>query len=130
MLRPGGALLAYVTLATDRLEPREAEELAAGAAVRRESFDPGRVEAAAGEAGLALRSVDRLGSEWRERMIEDEKWDVASDLLRLARLRRREAELVERYGAAAVEAAAVGPTWGIYQLLGKLCPTVYVWQRA
>jgi len=130
VLRPGGALLAYVTLATDRLEPREAEELAACAAVRPESFDAGRVEAAASEAGLALRSVDRLGSEWREQMIEDEKWDVAGDVLRLARLRRREAELVEQYGTAAVDAAAGGLMWGIYQLLGKLCPTVYVWQRA
>jgi SAM-dependent methyltransferase len=130
VLRPGGALLVYVTLATDRLEPREAEQLAAGAALRAESFDAARVEAAASEAGLALRSVDRLGSEWRERMIEDGTWDVAGDLLKLARLRRREAEIVERYGAAAVEAAAEGLTWGIYQLLGKLCPTVYVWQRA
>jgi tetrahydromethanopterin S-methyltransferase subunit B len=33
-------------------------------------------------------------------------------------------------GAAAVEAAAGGLTRGIYQLLGKLCPTDYVWQRA
>jgi SAM-dependent methyltransferase len=130
VLQPGGAVLAYVTLATDRLEPREEEEIAACVAVRRESFDAAIVEAAAREAGLVLRSVDRLGSEWRERMIEDERWDVARDLLRLARLRRREAELVEQYGTAAVEAAVGGLTWGIYQLIGKLCPTVYVWQRA
>ncbi len=63
VLQSGGALLAYVTLSTERLEPRE------------------------------------------------------------------RAELVERYGEAAVAAARGGLLWGIYQLLGKLCPTVYVWDR-
>jgi SAM-dependent methyltransferase len=129
VLRPGGMLLAYVTVATDRLDEREADELVAALALHRESLEPGRLETAAGEAGLALRSIDRLGSEWRERMIEEEKWDVAQDLLRLARLRRREADLAQRFGHTAVRAAAYGLTWGIYQLLGKLCPTVYVWER-
>jgi SAM-dependent methyltransferase len=129
VLRPGGALLAYVTLATDRLDPREAEELVAALALRRDSIERTRLEAAAVEAGFVLRSVELLGSEWRERMIEDEKWDVGQDLLHVARLRRQEPELVERYGATAVDAAAYGLSWGAYQLLGKLCPTVYVWDR-
>ena len=32
-----------------------------------------------------------------------------------------------RYGAPAVDAVWGGLVWGLYQLLGKLCPTVYVW---
>jgi hypothetical protein len=52
-----------------------------------------------------------------------------ADLLRLARLRRCEDALAERYGPEPVAAATGGLLWGIYQLLGKLCPTVYVWQR-
>jgi SAM-dependent methyltransferase len=130
VLRPGGVLLAYVTVATNSLEPREADELVAALALQRSSFDRERLESAARNTGFVTRAVDRLGSEWRERMIEDETWDPAQDLLAIARLRRRESELVDRYGAPAVDAAAYGLTWGIYQLLGKLCPTVYVWERS
>ncbi len=71
----------------------------------------------------------RVGPEWRERRIEDRSWSPADDLLRIARLSRRREQLEAEYGAAAVEAAAGGLAWGIYQLLGKLCPTVYVWER-
>ena len=119
VLRPGGALLAYVTLATDRLEPRERAELVGAMAIR--TFDAETLEQAAADAGFTLRSVDRLGSEWRERMVEDETWDAGDDLLEIARLRRG--------GYAGAEADAVwgGLVWGVYQMLGKLCPTVYVW---
>jgi SAM-dependent methyltransferase len=125
VLRPGGALIAYVTLATERLEPRERAELADAAAIA--SFDAAAIEGAADAAGLACRSVDRLGSEWRERMIEEGTWQPAQDLLQLARLTR--GDFAERYGEAAVAAARGGLLWGIYQLLGKLCPTVYIWER-
>src|SRR5205085_10225927 len=46
VLRPGGALLAYVTVATERLEPREAEELVAALALRRGSLEIETLEAA------------------------------------------------------------------------------------
>ncbi|HEX4323983.1 MAG TPA: hypothetical protein VHZ77_05050, partial [Gaiellaceae bacterium] len=87
------------------------------------------LEAAAEAAGLALHSIDALASEWRERWIEDEIWDPGQDLLALARLDRRRDALVERYGTFAVEAARNGLLWGIYQLLGKLRPAAYVWER-
>lgn len=121
VLRPGGALLAYVTLATERLEPRERAELVDAIAIR--TFDADPLEAAAEAAGLRLRSADRIGSEWRERMIEDGTWDAGEDLLHVARLRRG--------GLTGPSAAAAwgGLVWGVYQLLGKTCPTVYVWER-
>lgn len=127
VLRPGGAMVAYVTLATDRLEPRERSELVAATALQ--SFDAGTVEDAAADAGLVVRSRETLGSEWRERMIEDGSWAPADDLLQIARVRRRRGEYVARYGDGAVDAALGGLLWGIYQLLGKLHPTVYVWER-
>lgn len=129
VLKPRGALVAYVTLATERLEPRETEALVASMALDRDSLEAEHVERAAAGAGLVARSREQLGSEWRERMLEDGAWDGAGDLLRLARLRRHEAELVERFGSAPVAAVAGGITWGVYQLLGKLMPTVYVWER-
>ncbi|MGH2935614.1 MAG: class I SAM-dependent methyltransferase [Gaiellaceae bacterium] len=121
VLRPGGAMLAYVTLATDRLEPRERAELVEAAAIR--TIDADDVESAARDAGLELRSLEPIGSEWRERMIEDGTWDAGGALLQLARLRRG------GFTGANAEAAWGGLVWGVYQLLGKLRPTVYLWEK-
>jgi hypothetical protein len=62
-------------------------------------------------------------------MIEDGSWNPADDLLRLSRLHRREPELLEQHGATRVAAYAAARRWGVYQLLGKLCPTIYLWRR-
>jgi len=121
VLKPGGAMLAYVTLATDRLEPKERAELVDATAI--ETFDADVLERAAVAAGLEQRSVDRLGSEWRESMLEQGSWDAGKDLLHLARLRRGDFDGVH------ADAAWAGLVWGIYQLLGKTCPTVYVWSK-
>ena len=129
VLRAGGRMIAYVTLATELLEPRERADLVAAAAVASESFEPHTIESAAAEAGLTEVAVERIGGEWRERMIEDGSWDAAETLLGLSRLRRREPALGETYGEAAVAAYRGGQLWGIYQLIGKLCPTIYVWER-
>jgi SAM-dependent methyltransferase len=129
VLRPGGRMLAYVTLATELLEEREANALFSAVAVRPQSVDGATVEAAAADAGLRLLSTTELGGEWRERMVEDGTWNAGEDLLRLSRLRRREAEVVAGHGARRVSAYVGGKLWGIYQLLGKLCPTVYLWSR-
>jgi SAM-dependent methyltransferase len=129
VLRPGGRMLAYVTCATDGLEPRERKALFDGLAIVPESVDPEVIERIAAAKGLTLVSRTDLGGEWRERMIEDGSWDPGSDLLRLSRLRRRAPELVDRYGEARVASYEAGRRWGIYQLLGKLCPTIYDWRR-
>ena len=123
-------MVAYVTLATDRLEAKEAAEVAASAAIVPESLSAAGIEAAAAGAGLVTRRVEPIGSEWRERMIEDGDLDTATGLLSIARIDRRRSELVERFGAEAVDIARNGFVWGVYQMLGKLCPTVYVWERS
>ena len=127
VLAPGGQMVAYVTFATDLLEPAEAAFLSHALALR--NLDPARLEAAAADAGLGLDRVVPIDGEWRERMIEDGEWDAGDTLLHLSRLRRREPELAARHGRAAVEAYVAGALWGVYQLLGKLRPTVYVWER-
>lgn len=128
VLRPGGAAVVYVTVPTELLEPREAARLAGSCALT--GFTAAGVEEAARAAGLTLRSVDRLGTEWREAMAETGTWDVAADVLALARLERRRGGLAAQHGEAAVDAAWGGLVWGLYQVLGKLCPTVYVWTRS
>lgn len=129
VLRPGGAMVAYVTLATERLAPGESAEVAAAAAIVPESFTAAGIEAAAAASGLVTRRVERLGPEWRERMLEDGDWDATRTLLAIARIDRRRSELVERFGAEAVDIARNGFVWTVFQILGKLCPTVYVWER-
>jgi len=129
ILRPGGHMLAYVTCATETLEQREAVELFDPLAIVPESTDASVVESRAESAGLTLVSTTRLGGEWRERMIEDGSWSPTDELIRLSRLHRGGPELVRRYGSARVAAYAAGRRWGVYQLLGKLCPTIYVWRR-
>jgi SAM-dependent methyltransferase len=122
VLKPGGRMLAYVTVATDLLEPHEAAWLADAAALA--TLDGARIEAAAAAAGLELDEQVVLAGEWRERMIEDGEWDANDALLRLSRLRRGGAT------GADAESYAADKVWPVYQLLGTLCPTVYVWRRS
>jgi SAM-dependent methyltransferase len=117
VLKPGGRMVAYVTLATGLLEPRERAWLSDAIALV--NLDADRLEAAA--SALTLEQKIELGSEWREQMIEDGEWDANDALLRFARMRRL------GIGNPADGADLV---WGIYQLLGKTCPTVYVWSKA
>jgi SAM-dependent methyltransferase len=121
VLKRGGKMIAYVTLATDLLEAREAAWLTDACALR--NLDPDRLERAAAAVGLAPTEKLEIGGEWRERMIEDGEWDPADAQLRVSRLRRR------GESGAEAEATAADNVWGVYQLLGKLCPTVYVWEQ-
>jgi SAM-dependent methyltransferase len=123
ILKPGGQMLAYVTCATELLEPREAAWLFEAVAIVPESTDAAVIEARAADAGLKLVSKTNLGGEWRERMLEDGTWSANDALLQLSRLRRSDADLDDPRVAAYV----ADKTWGVYQLLGKTCPTVYLW---
>jgi hypothetical protein len=119
-------MLAYVTCATDKLEPREAVWLFDAVAVVPESTKPESIERHAANAGLTLEAKTELGGEWRERMLQDATWSANDALLRLSRLRRSGANLDD----PRIAAYAADKVWGIYQLLGKTCPTVYVWRRS
>jgi ubiquinone/menaquinone biosynthesis C-methylase UbiE len=129
VLSPGSRMLVYQTFATELLEPREAERLYAAVAIVPENMSRSHFETTARDAGFAIASVDEIDSEWREHWLETGNSKTVDQLLRAARLRRREPEVVERYGRARYEAALGGSIWGVYQLLGKLCPTVYVLAR-
>ena len=126
ILKPTGKMLAYVTCATEALEPREAARLFDAVAIVPESTQPDAIERHAANAGLTLEAKTELGGEWRERMLEEETWSASEALLQLSRLRRSGADLDD----PRVAAYAADKTWGVYQLLGKLCPTVYVWRRS
>jgi ubiquinone/menaquinone biosynthesis C-methylase UbiE len=129
VLRPGGGMLVYQTFATDLCEPGEARRLWSATAVVPENMSRSYFEQNAAAAGFEIIAVDEIDSEWRESWLEAGDRHTVDLLLRAARLRRREAELVARYGRDRYEAALGGAVWGVYQLLGKLCPTVYVLEK-
>jgi sarcosine/dimethylglycine N-methyltransferase len=129
VLRPGGRMLVYQTFATDACEPNEAQRLWSATAIVPENMSRSYFEQTAREAGFEISAVDEIDSEWRECWLETGDRRTIDDLLRAARLRRRETELVARYGRDSYEAALADSLWGVYQLLGKLCPTVYVLEK-
>ena len=130
VLRRGGGMLVYQTFAAPALHAEEAARLYAATAQQPQSMSPDAFERAATTADLEIVEKDVVETEWRERMLEDGGWNGSEDLLAIARLRRRETDLVAQYGRAQYEAVLGGLLWGIYQILGKFQPTVYLLRRA
>jgi ubiquinone/menaquinone biosynthesis C-methylase UbiE len=129
VLTTGGRMLVYQTFATDRLEAQEAQRLYAALSIVSTNMAPAYFEATAAASGFVILEREPMDSEWREYWLEQGKTWAVEDLLTLARLRRREQSLVERFGRVRYEATYADALWGIYQMLGKLCPTVYLLEK-
>jgi cyclopropane fatty-acyl-phospholipid synthase-like methyltransferase len=129
VLAPGGRMLVYQTFATDLLEAQEAQRLFASMAIVPANMEPAYFETTAHAAGFTILERDGIDSEWREHWLENGKLWAVEDLLTIARLRRQEQALVTRFGRARYEATYGGCLWGIYQMLGKLRPTIYLLER-
>lgn len=130
VLKPGGHMLIYQTFATELLEPQEAARLYPPLVIVPQNMAHPYVEQALEQAGLHIVSTDIIASEWRERWEEDGTRTTSQQLLTLARLRRNRAQLVGMLGLAAYEVELANCHWGVYQMLGKLCPRVYVARKA
>lgn len=129
VLKPGAPMFVFIALATDGCEPKEADRLWDSMAIVPENMQPEYLESCIRAAGFEIAAVERIDSERRELLIEKGEADVSGTLLRLARMRRREEELVQRYGRPLYEATYGGSLWGIYQMLGKLCPWEYLLRK-
>jgi len=129
VLKPGSPMFVFVTLATDRCEPKEAARLWASMAIVPENMQSDYLEGCARAAGFEIAARERIDSERRERRLEAGETGMLSALLRLARMRRRDEELVRRYGRPLYEATYGSDLWGVYQMLGKLCPIEYVLRK-
>lgn len=126
VLKPGGRMLVYQTFATPALEGREAARIYAAIAIVAQNMGEDFFQASAQAAGLSITGREVVSSEWRERWAEEGSTALQDDLLALARMRRSEPALVARYGRDQYEATYAGCLWGIYQMLGKLQPTIYL----
>jgi SAM-dependent methyltransferase len=128
VLKRDGRMLIYTVFATDLLEPGEAAMISGPLGSDPANLDEESMEAAFERAGLVVERKDVIGTEWRE-YEEERTRPVSRDLLRLARLRRTRAEIVEEYGQDLYDRAQASLHWLTYLFLGKLQPTMYVLER-
>jgi len=129
VLRAGGQMVVFQTLATELMEPREGARLCAALAIVPENMACDRFERLAEEAGFRITRRELQGSESREYALEQGSLSFNTTLLRLCRMRRLEPELVRDYGREYYEAAYHSEAWGIYQALGKLFNYLHVLEK-
>jgi SAM-dependent methyltransferase len=129
VLRPGGTAVIYQMTATDWLTPAESARLWPPLGVYASSVNPQRFEAAIAAGGLRIGQCIRLGGEWRERDEEDGGGRTCRQLLHVSRLLRNRPAYQERFGADAYDAMLGNCLWGVYQMIGKLSPRVYLLRR-
>lgn len=129
VLRPGGTAVIYQMTATDWLTPAEAARLWPPGGIYASSVDPRHFEAAITAAGLVIRQCIELHGEWRERAEEDGRGLSSRQLLWVSRLLRNRPAYENRFGTDAYEAMLTDSLWGVYQMIGKLNPRLYVLSR-
>lgn len=129
VLRPGGWMLVYQTFATALLEPPEAARLYLPLAIIPANMSPAYFEEVTRRAGFQLMEKDLIGSEWREAWEEDGTHTTSIQLLHLARLRRQRNAYIAALGRTLYEVELANCYWGVYQMLGKLCPTCYLLRK-
>jgi ubiquinone/menaquinone biosynthesis C-methylase UbiE len=128
VLKPAGAMLVYTTVATERMEPKEAACLYASFGLVPESMNESTVEAAFRAAEFQMHSKESLGSELME-WVEEYEGRASRELMRLARMLRKREYYQELLGASRYEVALANYHWALYILLGKLSPTLYVLRK-
>lgn len=129
VLRPGRVAVVYQMTATEWLTNAEAARLWPPAGIYAASVDPQTFEAAITAAGLTIRQCIHLHGEWRERAEEDGTGLSSRQLLWTSRLLRNRPAYETRFGADAYEAMLTDSLWGVYQMIGKLNPRLYLLTR-
>ena len=125
VLRPGGHALTYQFLGTDRLEPREADELWVTMGCAPESMQSAFVERAIASAGLQIERCIDLGAEWGE-YFQEQNGKPARKLLHAARLLRDPERYIRQFGSENYKIAFGDCLWHVYRMIGKLSGRVYV----
>ncbi|WP_217145918.1 class I SAM-dependent methyltransferase [Streptomyces sp. AC627_RSS907] len=129
VLRPGGHVLFYQSYATDRLEPRETAHLYADLAVVPERMSSDDFERRVAGSGLVVASMDPISSEWYEALEEDGTRTTSDQLLYVARLLRQPEQLRAELGDTDYRVELANALWGVYHMIGKLEPRIYVLRR-
>lgn len=123
VLTRSGSMLIHQTFGTPLLEPGEKARLCADLATVPERLSVDIFEEAVGRAGFTIQSMDPVGSEWLESLLERE--DGEKRLLQAARMRRAKDEMVSIVGVAPFRVMQANNLWTIYRMIGKLEERVY-----
>ncbi|MGH8102989.1 MAG: class I SAM-dependent methyltransferase [bacterium] len=129
VLKPGGQMLICHTFATDLLEPNEAEFLCGSLAIIPENLNAAGMEMAFASAGYLIHKSDTIASEERENLEGGVSRYTSKQLLRIAIMRRAGAGLEAEVGPLPHRVELADCMWGVYQMLGKLCPPLYILAR-
>jgi ubiquinone/menaquinone biosynthesis C-methylase UbiE len=128
VLKPGGSVIAYTTVATDLMEPKEAARLYGPLSIAPPSVNEAFLEAAFTQAGLEIVAKQIIGSELLE-YHQEQNGRYAKELMRIARMRRAKEKFERELGPSRYEVALALYHWGIYLLLGKLSSSIYILKK-
>ena len=128
VLKPGGTVLIYGALATERLEPGEAAGVCAPMGVNPATLAPTSVADASARAGLRIRGSGST-SDATSRYFEPIGPDMARDVLRLARMIRTKDSVIDRLGAEGYRRLEALYLWNVYWLIGKLAYHVWILEK-
>ncbi len=129
VLRPGGRMLVYQTFSTELMEPKEAAFIYNTMGIVPQNQSDAFFEETAQSVGFVIAEKDPITSEWREFWEEDGTRKTSEQLLRIARMRRNRDELIPLLSETHYNIEIADCLWGVYQMVGKLCPTVYVLEK-
>jgi predicted TPR repeat methyltransferase len=129
VLKPGGAMICHVTVATDRMATFEQAELDASQGTVAASMNKETLELAFARHFVVEHSVD-LGSQHRLHSIEAGNDETLVNVVRAARLMTWPDAYRPVRGDLAYRTALTEALWGVYQLIGKLSPVVWLLRRS
>lgn len=129
VLRPGGCALLFMMTATEWLTAAEAQRLWPVSAVHASSVDPQHIDAAIASSGLSVEQCVDLNGEIREFLEEAGVGRTSRQLLWISRLLRNRPVYEQQFGVAAYEVMLTDCLYGVYQMIGKLNPRVYLLTR-
>jgi hypothetical protein len=121
-------MLAWVTVESELMEPREAERLYASLGIQPGSVSQEVLEAAFESAGFVVSRAEMVGSELIE-FYEERDGRASRGLMRIARMRRRREELMAEWGRIRYETLQALYQWIVYLLLGKLSSGFYLLEK-
>ena len=119
-------MVVYQTFATPLLEPNEASRIYADLVIVPERMSADDFERRVDAAGFSVEALDIVGFQWRESWEEDGKSITSKQLLHAARLIRCSEETLRELGEVPYRAELSDALWGVYQMIGKLEPRIYV----
>jgi len=128
VLRPDGHVIVYTNVLNGEPVESETKQIHEPLGNVVGNLVEANLQRAFNTSGLEVSKRIIVGTEWREFM-EEREGSVSRDLLRLARLRRQQDQVIAGHGRQAYETAQASLQWSAYQFLGRFVPVIYVLQK-